>query len=352
MPAARAIRAAAGSAAWQTAGRAVIPAATIPSSVTIGAPSRRAVQPCRRYSSLVTRSTAYSRSAVAWITRSATARHSGGIGDRSTRDRRISYDRTSIGWGWRTVNCASCFVSGTGHQGFTAFRELCPYTGLFGLAGKRGSGLDRPGAPGGPPAGGPRVPVAPHHDHRVALRLRRVGRAVEIGRAVEVGRAVEIERCRLEADGAGRIALLRQHLRAYTRVGLGRDGHEAAGVQPDAGADGVPSVPPGEAGADEHGVGLGQVTGGGPDVTGGQGDLHAVQADALLDPLAHGVVAVDGDGRGAEARALDGHGPVSGLHVPHHVADPRAQPRQDEGSDVWAQSPPVPEGLRGQRPPG
>jgi hypothetical protein len=42
----------------QITGRAVIPAATIATSVTIGAPSRSARSPCRRRSSSVTRSVA------------------------------------------------------------------------------------------------------------------------------------------------------------------------------------------------------------------------------------------------------------------------------------------------------
>ena len=66
-----------GSETKQRALRAVMPAATIPASVTTLAPLRRASRPRLRAASSRTRLSAYSRSAEAWITRSATARESG-----------------------------------------------------------------------------------------------------------------------------------------------------------------------------------------------------------------------------------------------------------------------------------
>ena len=69
--------------------RPVIPAATIPTSVTMGASLRRASFHIRELPRPEPDSAAYSRSAEAWITRSATARESGPRCERSTNPRKM-----------------------------------------------------------------------------------------------------------------------------------------------------------------------------------------------------------------------------------------------------------------------
>ena len=69
--------------------RDVMPAAAMRASQYTGAPSSSAARPFSSAASSSTRLSPNDRSAAAWITRSATARESGGRWLRSMRDRRM-----------------------------------------------------------------------------------------------------------------------------------------------------------------------------------------------------------------------------------------------------------------------
>lgn len=82
----------------QTVSRRVIPAATISTSTTTGAPACSALCAFASSPSSSTRSSAYSRSAAEWMTRSTTARVSGARCEVSRRARSRRKDSCSIGW--------------------------------------------------------------------------------------------------------------------------------------------------------------------------------------------------------------------------------------------------------------
>ena len=95
MPAVRASRVVSISSLLQITGYPVIPAATIALSVTTAAPTASSALAAASACSSHTRSVAKSKSALAAMTCSVTARLSGGRRLRSIRDRRIRYDSSS-----------------------------------------------------------------------------------------------------------------------------------------------------------------------------------------------------------------------------------------------------------------